>query len=198
MNKAALITDICELLLNDNKAECVELLNSNYPFEKKENKGRNYSKLQMCQVFLDDGFIDRYSGEKLLFPGLVKLLSIEFPEIIKYHKNWKMSETHSIYWELIPTVDHLEPVSRGGEDDETNWVTTSMKRNSAKSNWTLEEIGWELHPKGSLNNWDGLSHYFLQLIEKNPNYENDQSIKDWKNALTKALQPFNHSTILTL
>ena len=140
----------------------------------------------MCRVFLKDGFIDRYSGDKLLFPGLIKLLTIEFPEIFKYHKNWKMSETHLVYWELFPTIDHLIPVARGGQDNESNWITTSMVRNSAKSNWTIEELGWTLHHKGQLTNWDGLINCFIDLANKNPVYEKDNYITQWKIALIKA------------
>ena len=40
------------------------------------------------------------------------------------------------------TIDHVIPVARGGADDESNVVTTSMLRNSAKSNWLLDEVGW--------------------------------------------------------
>jgi hypothetical protein len=188
MDKGLLIKEICDLLLKDKKNDCKDLLNSKYPFEKNEIQQRNYSRLQMCQVFLKDGFIDRYTGQKLIFPGLIKILTIEFPEIIKYHKHWKMSETHMIYWELIPTIDHLIPVARGGEDNITNWFTTSMVRNSAKSNWTLDEIGWKLYEKGKLDEWDGLSNYFLKLIDKKPEYEKDNYVKNWKNALIKAVE----------
>lgn len=155
MEKAILIKNICELLLDDKKQECIIFAKENYPFTDSVPQKRQYSKYQMCKIFLRDGFIDRYSGEKLLFPGLIKIMTIEFPEIFKYHRNWKMSKTHMIYWDLCPTVDHLVPVARGGQDMETNYITTSMVRNSAKSNWTLEEIGWKLHEKGNLENWDG-------------------------------------------
>ena len=41
-----------------------------------------------------------------------------------------------------------------------------MKRNLAKNNWTIEEIGWKLYPAGDINNWDGQSKNFLLLVEK--------------------------------
>ena len=52
----------------------------------------------------------------------------EFP----YQKHWKMSDTHIAWWELIPTVDHVEPVARGGVDEEENWVCTSQLRNRSE------------------------------------------------------------------
>jgi len=62
-----------------------------------------------------------------------------------------------------------------------------MIRNSAKSNWTIEEIGWELHNKGELKNWDGLVSFFLELIDKNPDYEKDSYILNWKLGLLPAM-----------
>lgn len=186
MDKAILIKNLCELLLDNRRSDGIEFATMNYPFEYNATSKRQYSKYQMCKIFLRDGFIDRYSGTKLLFPGLLKLLTIEFPEVFRYHKNWKMSETHFVYWELCPTIDHLIPVAKGGPDNESNWITTSMIRNSAKLNWTIEELGWTLHEKGELSAWDGLVTYFIELCNKNSDYEKDDYVKKWKAALLRA------------
>lgn len=191
MEKALILQEICRLLSDDKRQDCIEFANKNYPFTENLSQKRQYSKYQMCKVFLRDGFIDRYSGEKLLFPGLIKIMTIEFPHIFKYHRNWKMSETHMIYWELFPTIDHLLPVARGGKDTEGNWITTSMIRNSAKSNWVIEEIGWKLYDKGNLNEWNGLIDYFISLTDKNVNYTEDKYVMDWKNALLRAMNEIN-------
>jgi hypothetical protein len=186
MDKALFIKNICDLLLNEKRQDSIAFAKDNYPFVNSVPQKRQYSKFQMCKIFLRDGFIDRYSGDKLLFPGLIKILTIEFPDIFKYHRNWKMTDTHMIYWDLFPTIDHLIPIARGGHDNENNWITTSMIRNTAKSNWTIEEIGWELHEKGQLDNWDGLLQYFIELTNKNPDYEKDKYVKDWKSSLIRA------------
>ena len=55
-----------------------------------------------------------------------------------------MSEGHMAYWELFPTIDHILPVARGGLDSEENLVCCSMLTNSIKSNWTLEQLQWQL------------------------------------------------------
>ena len=192
MDKVLIIKMISELILKDKHDEGAHLATKNYPFDFKENSSRSYSKTDCCKIFLKDGFIDRYSGDKLLFPGIIKLLSIEFPQIFKYHRNWKMSETHMIYWELFPTLDHIIPVARGGKDDESNWATTSMMKNSAKSNWTIDELDWELYKQGSLNDWDGLTELFLELTEKKPEYLIlDKTIKQWRNALIRAKKQLN-------
>ena len=80
--------------MDDKRQESIEFANEHYPFLNNIPQKRQYSKYQMCKIFLRDGFIDRYSGEKLLFPGLIKILSIELPDIFKYHRNWKMSDIH--------------------------------------------------------------------------------------------------------
>ena len=142
---------------------------------------RQYSKNKMVRIFLRDGFIDRYSGEKLLFPGIIRLLTLEVPQIFKYHVNWKMSETHMIYWDLFPTIDHITPIARGGSNSEDNWITTNQLRNSAKSNFTLEELGWKILPKGNLDEWDGLCSVFLRWINSNENFEKEYGhTDDWK------------------
>ena len=187
MDKSLIIKNLCGLLMDDKKQDCIDFAIDNYPFIDNLIQKRQYSKYQMCKIFLRDGFIDRYSGDKLLFPGLIKILTIEFPDIFKYHRNWKMADTHMIYWDLFPTVDHLIPVARGGQDIESNWITTSMLRNSAKSNWTIEEIGWTLYDKGQLDNWNGLINYFIDLTNKNHDYEKDNYVRDWKKGLLRAM-----------
>ncbi len=37
-----------------------------------------------------------------------------------------------------------------------------MLRNSIKSNWTLEELGWTLVEGGHIDGWDGLMGWFLK------------------------------------
>jgi hypothetical protein len=104
-------------------------------------------------VFARDGFIDRYSGRRLVFPGTLRLPSRILPLEFLFHNNWKTDACHFAFYELFPTIDHLVPVSRGGADNESNWVSTSMIRNAAKSNFTVEELGWQTAPPGSLREW---------------------------------------------
>lgn len=61
----------------------------------------------MTELFVRDGFIDRYRGTRLVYPPTLRLISEELPEQFPYHRNWKMSETHHAFWELTPTVDHI-------------------------------------------------------------------------------------------
>ena len=115
---------------------------SEYPFTPPTNAWRKYSAGQYMEVFVRDGFIDRYSGRRLVFPGTLRLLSLLLLQEFPFHPNWKTDACHFAFWELFPTIDVIVPVSRGGLDREDNWVSTSMLLNAAKANFTLEELGW--------------------------------------------------------
>jgi hypothetical protein len=82
---------------------------------------------------------------------------------------------------LFPTVDHEVPVSRGGRDEFDNWVTTSMLRNAAKANFTLDELGWTRYPEGRLGEWDGLTAWFLQWPESEQ-IVGDKYLEGWRAA----------------
>src|SRR4051812_30781608 len=116
----------------------------------------------MTTVFLRDGFIDRYSGDRLVVPAVLRVVSAELPNDFPFHRNWKLSDCHVAYWDLCPTIDHMVPVSQGGGDDEANWVTTSMRRNAAKGGFSITQMGWTLHPPGALAQWDGLAQWLLE------------------------------------
>ena len=67
MDKALLIKNICGLLLNDKKQDCVDFANKNYPFMDNLTQKRQYSKYQMCKVFLRDSLIDAINSAPPLF-----------------------------------------------------------------------------------------------------------------------------------
>lgn len=141
------------------------------------------------EQFVRDGFIDRYSGQKLLNPGILKVISYYMPDVFPYHAHWKMEECHNAYWEFVPTVDHIYPVALGGADSEENWASTSMLHNSIKNNWTLEQLQWELFDAGDYQEWDGLTGLFAELVEANTEMLEDSYIKKWyklsKNVIKK-------------
>jgi hypothetical protein len=93
-----------------------------------------------------------------------------------------MARTHPAYYELFPTIDHFVPITRDGKDREENWVTTSMARNATKANWKLEEILWNLHPPGSLAEWDGLIRFFVEFVGSNRSLLGDVYLRRWYRA----------------
>lgn len=184
--KHRVIEEICKALQNGNQEIARGLLRTKYPFTSLIPASRRYSNYEKSKIFLRDGFIDRYSGKEMIFPPVLRILSSSFPKEFPFQKNWKMSECHLAYWQLLPTIDHIIPVSRGGIDDESNWVCTSQLRNSAKSNWLLEELGWTLHNPGDISKWDGLVGWFLAYKIDNPEILEDKYINSWSLAIEKA------------
>jgi hypothetical protein len=164
-DKAGAIKSICEALSASGTSEAAEIARRECPFVlAPPSVTRKFSEAQALRVFVRDGFVDRYSGGFLVFPPVLRVLTALLPEEFPFHRNWKMEETHQAYWELFPTLDHVVPVARGGRNDEVNLVSTSMLRNSAKANSTLEELGWSLHPSGDMRRWDGMLAWGVEFI----------------------------------
>lgn len=178
-NKALIMKQACELILTESKEDAIYFINEEYKFDNIDVKVRKYTEKQKIKIFFRDGFIDRYNGNQLLNPGVLKVFSVYYPKEFPYHKNWKMDETHRAYWELLPTIDHIKPISIGGEDSEYNLVTTSMINNSIKSNWTLKELGWKLIDEGNIKEWDGLTGTFVKIVEKDKELLKDNYIAKW-------------------
>jgi len=185
-DKSDILSSICQLVGLGEADQASALLEREYPFQSVVATPRAYGPVEALKIFRRDGFVDRYSGTRLIFPGVLRVLSNNLPRHFPYHPNWKMSETHVAYWELYPTVDHVAPVTRGGLDAPENWVTTSMLRNSAKGNWTLEELGWTLHSVEDRNQWDGLESWFMSYVERNPELKQNAGIGVWYKAAVSA------------
>lgn len=176
------IKSVCDLLSEGCHENAKSLLQSGYPSSCKKRVSRTYTAKESMAVFTRDGFLDRYTGSNLIFPGTLRLIHRLLPQEFPFNKNWKMDETHIAFWELFPTIDHVIPVARGGEDILANWVTTSQLRNSAKSNWLLEELGWTLLPEGEISQWDGLTSWFISYVTQHPEHQLDPYIKTWHKA----------------
>ena len=177
------IAAACQALLAGHRDSASKVLGAGYPFVPAAPVERRYGPLDCTRVFIRDGFIDRYTGLRLIFPPVLRLISDALPTDFPYHLNWKTDVTHPAYYEVAATVDHLVPVSHGGTNDQSNLVTTSMARNSAKMNWSIDELGWKLHPPGCLDDWDGLLGWFSMYLTANPEMlENRKWLRPWRQA----------------
>jgi hypothetical protein len=182
---AAVLADVCAALANRRMGDAAAILRARYPFEPFSNAGRRCPPARCMAVFARDGFVDRYSGERLVLPGTLRLLAKLLPEEFPFHRNWRTDACHFAFWELFPTVDHVVPVSRGGGG--RGEQLTSMLRNAAKANFTLEELGWNLAPLGDLGEWDGLTSWFLAQAEENPAILSDRYLREWQRAAQAVL-----------
>ena len=165
------------------KSLAKSVLADSYPFVPQSKAKRSYTPQQSLEVFARDGFIDRYTGQRLVYPSVLYAVAAELPKSFPFGGG--RNKSHRAHWELFPTVDHLVPVSRGGPDEMQNWVTTSMTTNMVKSSCTLEELGWELHPAGNLAEWDGLCSWYLEYATGHDYLASVQSNKGWHHAITR-------------
>lgn len=180
-----------KLLANDKIEEAEKIIREKYPFTPIKRESRKASAKQLMEQFFRDGFIDRYSGKKLVNPGMLRTMSLKIPEAFPYQSSWKVDECHIAYWDYYPTLDHIYPISLGGKDVPENWASTSMVYNSAKSNFTLEQIGWTLKEKGNMKDWDGLSSYFITTVEKDKSLLEIKAIKSWYTITKETMEKFD-------
>lgn len=178
-DKASVLAEVCRALTANKFEEASAILVERYPFVRPTNQGRKISVPQMLATFRRDGFIDRYSGARLVSLPALRLISKRLPVQFPFHPNWRMDSCHIALWELAPTVDHVVPVARGGANDESNWVTTSQLRNSAKANFTPEELGWSMCDRGNIKEWDGLSGWFVAQVAAEQTLLNDPYFSQW-------------------
>lgn len=186
--RVSALAEVCRALAAGDSRAAVDVLQRDYPFASTPATPRRYGPAEATRVFVRDGFIDRYSGLALVFPPVLRAISVALPDAFPFHPNWKMDVTHPAYWELTATIDHLEPASRGGADDESNWVTTSMARNSAKGNFSLEDLGWSLHVPGDVSEWDGMLNWYVDYTDAHPDALVDNAMRQWRRAAVTVLR----------
>jgi hypothetical protein len=142
----------------------------------------------MMRVFARDGFMNRFTGELLIFPAVLRLLSKELPSVMPYQMAWRIGEIHVAYYDLYACIDRLLPESRGGSVAESNLVTTTMPYILARSNATIEEMGWRLTREGFVDEWDGMSSWYVQYLNANQELRKLNYFNLWYIAAKKVLE----------
>ena len=188
MNKLDILLEVCDYLANDNNQKAKALIEKDYKHNYFKYAIRKMNAFEKLQIYIRDGFVDRYTGKRLLFPNVLRIMTSKLGnEVFPFHTNWKMSDCHIAYWHYMPTYDHLLPIARGGLDNPENIVTTSQIMNSSKSNFLIEELGWKLHDSGNIEEWDGMIFWYIKYRNKNNNILKDKYIKNWDTALEKCI-----------
>lgn len=82
---ALLLRSVCAALLDQRTEDAQALLRTTAPFSSSPAQKRQYTEFEKTQLFLRDGFIDRYTGKKLVFSGILRLISIRMPETFPFH-----------------------------------------------------------------------------------------------------------------
>ena len=86
-NKASIVEEVTAALDGGNSSEATNIAKRNYPWTAVEAPKRKMTQKRALSVFMKDGFIDRYSGSKLIFPGTLLVLG----QRISLHINGAMT-----------------------------------------------------------------------------------------------------------
>jgi 5-methylcytosine-specific restriction endonuclease McrA len=116
------------------------------------------------EILRRDSFTCRYCGIRTVFLPVLHALSSKFPDSFPVDAGWTAQGTHPAYSLLSATYDHILSPTRGGESEPENVVTSCWPCNSGKSNYTVEEVGFELLPPGD-SDWDGLTEVYPELCK---------------------------------
>jgi len=76
-----IIKNACSAISEDKIEDAKKIINTSYPFSPLKNEGRKYTDYQKTKIFIRDGFIDRYSGDKMVFPPVLRLMSKLMPSV---------------------------------------------------------------------------------------------------------------------
>lgn len=187
MDRALILSSVCRLITEDRIDSAKETLLRDYPRYGVSTTRTSWPIKRLVEIYVRDGFTDRYFGNRLVFPGTLRALSVLLGDSFPYHRNWKQSSTHPGFYELYPTIDHVIPVARGGPDDESNVVTTSMLHNSSKANWLIGELNWPAERAPIVTGWDGLLGWFMTAWEAHEVLRRDQALSIWQRAARACL-----------
>ena len=97
MDRTQTIANVCRAVADDALDEAASLLRRDYPFAPEAVTKRRYGPVESTRVFVRDGFLDRYTGDRLVFPPVLRLLSIVLPRDFPFHPNWK-TESFPARW----------------------------------------------------------------------------------------------------
>ena len=121
----------------------------------------------MCSIFHRDHFCCRYCGGRTILTPVMELLGELYPDVFPFHPNWKGGMTHPAVIARSTIIDHVVPGAMGGSwRDPDNLVTACWPCNAIKSDYGLDQLGWQLQPITTDDGWDGLACYYRALWER--------------------------------
>jgi hypothetical protein len=201
------IMDACLALSDEGRDKCIQVIRKSYPFDpkakprqikgdgdpKRDGKAEAIScwaedHYSQMRVFCRDGFINRFTGELLVFPAVLRLLSKEIPRDFPFQQYWRPDGTHIAYHDLGACTTVLVPLSRGGKKEEANLVTTTMPYVLARTDMTFEEAGWRLTWEGFVDEWDGMSTWYVEYVKDHEELRDVNFLNMWFNAAKSVLR----------
>jgi 5-methylcytosine-specific restriction endonuclease McrA len=115
-------------------------------------------------VWLRDSWGCRYCGDPVFFSPALKLLDDMNPGHGYYHVHGNRNHMIRLFLHKWASVDHVMPVTHGGQNTLENYVTACWQCNMRLSN-TLDgrAIPIPVNPDLAANKWDGLIGIYLHL-----------------------------------
>ena len=102
---------------------------------------RRVPRRREAAVLARDRYTCRYCGLRMVSIPVLRAVHELFPTVFRWHLNWKTLDCNVAFWRDATSLDHRDPVTRGGGNDAANLVTACWPCNASKGNLTLEELG---------------------------------------------------------
>ena len=132
-------------------------------------KRTSIPKADQLHVFNRDNWTCKYCGDPVFFAPTLKLLEDKSPGHGYHHEHGKTGEMLELFRTKFASVDHINPVTKGGKNSFDNYVTACWE-----CNLTLKDTAVEDKPShDKINqdnidtNWDGLVSLYLKLAPDN-------------------------------
>jgi len=133
---------------------------------------KNIPKKIQLEVWKRDSWHCRYCGKPVFFSPTLKLLDQINPNHTYYHKNGKTGKMLELFQKMWASVDHIVPISKGGENEIDNYATACWKCNlKFREKMVGKDKSNPLDPEAK--EWDGFSGLYPSLIRLTEQKENE-------------------------
>lgn len=164
-----------------------KIIATGFPFSGYINDEKPLSEAAQLKIFRRDGFVDRFTGQKVFLPPVLTVLSEMLPDVFPNHPNWKRDETHQAHEMFTATVKKIIP---NRPTDEFNLATAAYKTKAAKANATLEDLGWKILSLEEIADlrWNGMTGWFMNYVDDHRDLLNVPLIARWYKAIQNSAQ----------
>lgn len=133
-------------------------------------------------TFERDHYTCRYCGKQLILVAALRGLSTQHPQVFPCQKNWKLEETHPIYWTHGTICGHITKVVSGGTSKLENLATLCVAC-MYKENPLQEDAERVSRTTPATRYWRGLSTEFRDLCLVKPHTYQTGDLEQWYKAL---------------
>ena len=126
------------------------------------------SKADQLHVFNRDNWTCKYCGDPVFFAPTLKLLENKSPGHGYYQGHGKDGEMLELFRTKWASVDHINPVTKGGKNSFDNYATACMDCNLILNNKVENKPKPDKINQDNIGtNWDGLFSLYDELSSEN-------------------------------